>query len=275
VLAAAMVGIALIAISGTARAALYLPAGPFDPFTSHVSVTSMPGPVSGFERVTAPPLVSGSMFALISTASVATAYSLDHRVWQAVSDSTPSATRRTADIIARLGDLRYLGPALIAGYAFGRIASLPGASSASTRIGVSVLGAGAVSSVIKIATGRTRPDHSPGDSDDFSPFGGGDAFPSGHTTVAFAFASALDQETRSRWVPWVAYPAAAAVGWARIAQNRHWLSDVVAGAAIGTWTGREFDLRLQKRAHLPKGMSARPIFRVAPRHARIGLALRF
>ena len=271
-----MVGIALLAISGSARAGVYLPLGPFDPFSAQVSGASrMPGPPSGFERVATPPLLSSaSMFALISTASVATAYSLDHRVWQAA-DSTSSSTRHTADLVARLGDLRYLGPALIAGYAFGKFASLPGASSASTRIGASVIGAGAVSTVLKIATGRTRPDHSPGDSDDFSPFGGADAFPSGHTTVAFAFASALDQETGARWVPWVAYPAAAAVGWARIVQNRHWLSDVVAGAAIGTWAGREFDLRLQKRAHLPKGMSARPIFRVSTRHARVGLALRF
>ena len=271
-----MVGIALLAISGIAGAGVYVPPGPFDPFSMRMpGASQMPGPPSGFERVAPPqPLVSGSMFALISTASVATAYSLDHRVWQA-SDSTSSSTRRTADVVARFGDLRYLGPALIAGYAFGKIARLPGASSASTRIGASVIGAGAVSAVLKVATGRTRPDHSAGDSDDFSPFGGADAFPSGHTTIAFAFASALDQETQARWVPWVAYPAAAAVGWARIVQNRHWLSDVVAGAALGTWAGREFDLRLQKRAHLPRGMSARPIFRVSARHARVGLALRF
>jgi hypothetical protein len=68
------------------------------------------------------------------------------------------------------------------------------------------------------------------------PFSGHDPFPSGRTTIAFAADSALDRETSARWVPWVAYPIAGVVGWSRIRQDRHWTSDVVAGALLGLWS---------------------------------------
>ncbi len=218
-------------------------------------------------------LRGGSWFALLSTASVATAYTLDRRTWLSVSDTGSATPHHIADAVARLGDLRYLGPALIAGYAAGRFTHVPGVSSASTRIGASVLAAGAACGVLKVATGRSRPDDTPGDHDMFDPFSGNDAFPSGHTTIAFSFASALSAETRSPWVPWIAYPAAAAVGWARIVQDRHWLSDVVAGAALGTWAGREVDLRLQHRQR--PGVNASPMLRFSSRRARVGVALKF
>ena len=69
------------------------------------------------------------------------------------------------------------------------------------------------------------------------------SFPSGHTISAFAAASAVTSETkrwwpRSRWViaP-LMYGGAAAVGWSRMYDNKHWASDVITGAAIGTFTG--------------------------------------
>lgn len=77
-------------------------------------------------------------------------------------------------------------------------------------------------------------------------FGGGDkyrSFPSGHTLAAFAAAAAVTSETsewwpQSRWVIGTAmYGGAALAGVSRMYDNRHWASDVVAGAAIGTFTG--------------------------------------
>ncbi|MGH7743113.1 MAG: phosphatase PAP2 family protein, partial [Candidatus Eiseniibacteriota bacterium] len=143
----------------------------------------------------------------------------------------------------------------------------------SVRIGVSTLGAGVSAVVLKAATGRARPYQSPGDPGDFAPFQGDASFPSGHTTVAFAFASALVQETHSKWVPWIAYPAAGAVGWARIEQNQHWLSDVVAGAALGFWTGHEFDARLQRRSQ--SRLNASPLIDVSPKRGKLGVQVHF
>ena len=66
---------------------------------------------------------------------------------------------------------------------------------------------------------------------------GRSSFPSSHATQTFAVATVLAD--RYGWgVGTVAYAAATAVGAARILQERHWSSDVVAGAALGWFIGR-------------------------------------
>ena len=97
------------------------------------------------------------------------------------------------------------------------------------------------SEVLKVAFRRERP--GPG----VSRNGWGDgglSFPSGHTTAAFAFASAVDAEWgrlspgRPRWVASALYGIAALTGISRVFHDRHWTSDVVMGGAIGYLTGR-------------------------------------
>lgn len=71
------------------------------------------------------------------------------------------------------------------------------------------------------------------------------SFPSGHSVAGFAAAAAVTAET-SIWWPhavWFIGPAmyggAALVGLARMYDNRHWASDVIMGAAIGTFAGNK------------------------------------
>ena len=61
------------------------------------------------------------------------------------------------------------------------------------------------------------------------------SFPSGHTTMAFMTATMLSKEYGylSPWVSLGGYGVATATGLMRIANNRHWLSDVFAGAGLG------------------------------------------
>lgn len=61
------------------------------------------------------------------------------------------------------------------------------------------------------------------------------SFPSGHTATAFAAAEWLRMEYwhRSPWIGIGGYAVATSVGVLRVYNNRHWVSDVVAGAAIG------------------------------------------
>lgn len=61
------------------------------------------------------------------------------------------------------------------------------------------------------------------------------SFPSGHTASAFAAAEFMRQEYKdvSPWYGVAGYAAAAATGYLRMYNNKHWLSDVVAGAGIG------------------------------------------
>lgn len=61
------------------------------------------------------------------------------------------------------------------------------------------------------------------------------SFPSGHTSTAFVAAEFLHQEYGhlSPWISVAGYTTAAATGYMRLYNNQHWLSDVLAGAALG------------------------------------------
>jgi membrane-associated phospholipid phosphatase len=109
-----------------------------------------------------------------------------------------------------------------------------------------MVAATAVSSVLKVAVGRARPFMSnDGDPDEFRLSRSSDfqSFPSGHTTAAFAFAAALTSESDTWWphhhrlAGTALYGAASLVGLSRIYEDKHWASDVLAGAAIGTLSG--------------------------------------
>lgn len=82
----------------------------------------------------------------------------------------------------------------------------------------------ATTHLIKSATHIQRPDHS-----DYA------SFPSGHTAQAFAAATFLSEEYRHKlkWMPYVSYSLAASVGALRMINNKHFVSDVLAGAGIG------------------------------------------
>lgn len=107
----------------------------------------------------------------------------------------------------------------------------------------------AVGGIIKGTVGRQRPFVKPRNPRDFSLFRGftsGDpyrSFPSGHTLAAFAVAAAVTGET-ANWYPaakWtvgpVLYTGAALTGVSRMFDNRHWATDVIVGAGIGTFAG--------------------------------------
>lgn len=112
----------------------------------------------------------------------------------------------------------------------------------------SIFLANVVAGGIKVVAGRARPEldvNNPRDFQLFRGIRGGEfqSFPSGHTTTAFAFATAISSEL-ARWQPgtrWtvgpIMYTGAALVGASRIYNNKHWASDVLAGAAIGTFVG--------------------------------------
>jgi PAP2 superfamily len=61
------------------------------------------------------------------------------------------------------------------------------------------------------------------------------SFPSGHTTTAFANAEFLRMEYKdiSPWYGIAGYAMAVTTGTLRVYNNRHWVSDVVAGAGFG------------------------------------------
>jgi membrane-associated phospholipid phosphatase len=65
------------------------------------------------------------------------------------------------------------------------------------------------------------------------------SYPSGHTATAFMFAQMLHKEygeTVSPWISVAGYGMAATTGIFRVISNRHWVSDVLAGAALGIFS---------------------------------------
>ena len=104
-------------------------------------------------------------------------------------------------------------------------------------IAATAIASGIVTNSFKYVIGRGRPTDGRG-AYNFRPFSGQDSFSSGHTTEAFALASVISEHYDSLWVQVPAYGLASAVGYARLNNNRHWPSDVLAGAAIGTFVGK-------------------------------------
>ena len=101
----------------------------------------------------------------------------------------------------------------------------------------SIVAAGIITPSLKEIVGRSRPKQDRGPHD-FHSFSSNSSFPSGHATQAFAVASVIAEHHDSPLVKIGAYGTAAVVGYARMEQNAHWASDVLAAALIGTVVGR-------------------------------------
>ncbi|MBB4106450.1 phosphatase PAP2 family protein [Pedobacter zeae] len=83
---------------------------------------------------------------------------------------------------------------------------------------------GASTHFVKQDVGRMRPNGN-----------GENSFPSGHTASAFMAAEFLHQEYKdvNPWIGYAGYFVATATGTLRMYNNKHWFSDVVAGAGFG------------------------------------------
>jgi len=149
--------------------------------------------------------------------------------------SSPSAAATASDILAYV----VLPGAALGVDALSREGDWRGAASDATLISRGVASALMLNQVVKFSVGRARPyTHvSP------EPFADNPdqnlSFYSGHTSLAFStvMSTGLVLSRRdSPYAPWVfgiGLPAAAAVGALRIAADKHYLTDVVTGAAAG------------------------------------------
>jgi membrane-associated phospholipid phosphatase len=109
--------------------------------------------------------------------------------------------------------------------------------------GEAVLDSEVLNLVIRDSTNRLPPSEIPANgnfADSFferhkGPFyTGSGGFPSGHMIAAMSIATIFANRYRHhRWVPWLAYGLAGAVGFSRITLSDHFPSDVFAGAFLG------------------------------------------
>jgi membrane-associated phospholipid phosphatase len=65
-----------------------------------------------------------------------------------------------------------------------------------------------------------------------------DSTPSGHVTHISSIAAAVAEEAQTPWVTTLCATAVTLTGWQRVYADQHWMSDVVAGAIVGTAASR-------------------------------------
>jgi membrane-associated phospholipid phosphatase len=113
----------------------------------------------------------------------------------------------------------------VAAYAIGRARKQP----MLTHVGVDLIRAQLLNGIatrgLKIAANRRRPS------------GGNHSLPSGHSSAAFATAAVLGRHYGWK-IALPAYAAAGFIGWTRVHDNAHWVTDVLVGGAVGTLVGR-------------------------------------
>ncbi len=178
--------------------------------------------------------------AVAAGAAVAGAYLLDDTARDRVAGRGGAGVGRFASAVQTLGDPLGLGGAAVAAtYLAGWLGGRDGLRETGFRMAEAGVLTAAVTAVAKGITGRARPDADEGHAS-LRWFGGsitGDrsSFPSQHTGFAFSVAAVL--AVRVPGSGWAGFPVAAAVGWSRLHDDEHWLSDVVAGALLGTATG--------------------------------------
>lgn len=209
-------------------------------------------------------------FLLGAAGIAALAPELDESLRRGMAPLRDAPAYAVLDRVNVLGDRRML---LVAGGVFA--GSLLGASTRFQDAAFTSLQAGfmasAATGAMKAAFGRVRPAHSR-EAEVFEPFSNHASFPSGHTTLALALT-----------VPWAYYYpnpltaglvlAGAGTGAARIVKNRHWSSDVVVGAAVGTLTAAWL-ARRHLRAAGGAAPDVEPIFGWGPASGRTNLGVR-
>ncbi len=167
-------------------------------------------------------------------ARVALVASLASLPWQPLDDAARAAVQAgRAPWLERPMRIASEGarPALFASVAIAAVAG-PAGRAFALEAGVALAPVNLVVEGLKYAVDRHRPSGRHARSNA--------AFPSSHAANAFAFAVVIARRWRRWGVALPAFALAAVVGYSRLYLDRHWLSDVVAGAVLGAaiawWT---------------------------------------
>ncbi|QPJ62790.1 MAG: phosphatase PAP2 family protein [Candidatus Nitronauta litoralis] len=205
---------------------------------------------------------------LIGGTTVALGF-LDEKVHEEIEENPSKARKDFLKVGEVVGDGGYAAAYLSLFYLTGLFRDDEELKSTALLATESFLISGAFTLTLKHLIGRERPNNTT-EADDFAgPFAGeGLAFPSGHTTTAFAIATVFaKQYERHIWVPPLAYTLATMTALSRVNENVHWTSDVFFGAAIGYFTAAALH-KLHSNPNVPKLM-VRPMVS----SARQGIAL--
>ena len=164
--------------------------------------------------------------------AVAASSLLDESLRNTIQDHRSTGSNDAARVFRHMGQPEVYATVALGTMATGLVAHRPAITRAGMRITASLLVAGGLATVLKRAWGRRRP-YLAEEQYVFHPLTRDDSWPSGHATMAFALATSVSDEIHSTPATIGLYSLATLTAWSRLNDNKHWLSDVLAGAALG------------------------------------------
>jgi membrane-associated phospholipid phosphatase len=194
------------------------------------------------QHATPPPLQWHAV--AVAGGAIGVALLLDVPVARAVHPDAPSLAGAAGDL-SRFGEIRVSAPVVGALAVAGLLAHRPRLTRTAARTAAGIAASATAVTILKFGVGRARPEQDPRlGGGAVRPFSGQTAMPSGHTAAAFAMATTLGDAT-DRLLPRLGlYALASGTAVGRVIGERHWVSDVVAGAAIGILAGKLADGRV-------------------------------
>lgn len=181
-------------------------------------------------------------------ASAILVFNHDEELMDFVQDNKNEVTEVAAFYGEKMGSM----PAMLGagGYLLGVVLKNGEIKSTSLMVVKTALVSGFITRIMKMSFSRQRP-HEHNGAYEFSGFDLSNdhvSFPSGHTTTAFAFATVIAEtyKEKSKWIPVLAYGAAAIGGWSRMHDEAHWGTDVLVGALIGHLTAKKMMSGLER-----------------------------
>src|SRR5437763_3378529 len=208
---------------------------------------------------------------LVPTAAVGGLIAADTHIANAFENSRGQV--RWGGRISNIGASYTLLPIVAGSYIYGAWRDNPKGREIGVLGTESLLDSLIVAGVLKEAFRRNRPDEKyPGDF-----WGGGTSFPSGHAIQLWTIASLLDHEYKHKKIVGItAYSLAGIVSAARIAAQKHFASDVVAGGTMGWFIGRYvYDTHMSHLAHKHAAFMPIIVPQVEASQRRYGFAVIF
>ena len=161
----------------------------------------------------------------------------DRHVLHDVREHPTSGAGDVADVFRQVGNIKVYSALTLGALGVGVLSKDAGITRTGAQLAASGALAAASFGLLKVVTGRSRPDVGEG-AYEFHPFAGGGSFPSGHSAMAFALATTLGDASHSTWVTAGLYVIATGTAWSRVYDERHWPSDVFMGAALGVTSAK-------------------------------------